>query len=168
MSDVESLDTILDGNPKSGDILRSFEHYAETDIIDYDIAANILDKAYLSPQELDSAYAHMQTGLVNQILEGKINNALPYLQLMDHIAEIMVEKCKITYVLDDSEKEDLLLQLKSKLFEANKQKIYGRADKALLDNTVSIFREYAQKTNPKAFDENTIFEEIILPGWFSP
>ena len=162
MSDVKSFDAILDGNPKSSDILRVFEHYAETDIIDYHIAANILDKVYLSPQELDSAYSHMQTGLVNQILEGKINNALPYLQLMDHIAGIMVDRYKITYLLDDSEKEDLLLQLKSSLFEANKQKIYGRADKALLDNTVSIFREYAQKTNPEAFGEDTVFEEFTL------
>ena len=161
MSDVESLDTLLDGNPKSSDILRVFEHYAETDIIDYHIAANILDKVYLSPQEIDSAYSHMQTGLVNQILEGKINNALPYFQLMGHIAGIMVEKCRITYILDDSEKDDLLQQLKSKLFEAN---IYGRTDKALLDNTVSIFREYAQKTNPKVFGDDTVFEEFTLFG----
>ncbi|NOQ37692.1 hypothetical protein GQ472_02270 [archaeon] len=163
MADVKSFDILPEKNLTSGDILKLFEHYAETDIIDYHAAANILDKAYLSPQELDSAYTHIQTGLVNQVLKGKINDALPYLQLIDHIAEIMVEKYKITYILNDCEKDDQLLQLKSLLFEANKQKIFNRMDKTLFDSAVSIFKKYALEANPEAFGENTVFEEITLP-----
>lgn len=154
-----SLAELVDGDHPSQVILETFRDYAEGGAgISIHSVKSIVDKAHLSPEEIDQAYEHMQTGLASQISRGQAIGGLDYLQAMNYLAQIIGETMPEGSARAEPSSEHLVV-LKSQLVKAHNQH-----DKASLERAVEVFKEWVLHTNPGTFEEGAVNVNLVGPG----
>lgn len=160
--DKLTLVDLLQDNRAPAEILETFRDYAETAAISYRSVSQILEKAKLSSEELQTAYAHMQTGLVKQIAREDLVNGLDYLQAMNHVARMLAQR---GVVAEDAEPSDLHLLARLK---ADLMKAHQTGNRKILDRALATFRDYVLHANPGAFESGACAVKLAPNTEYSP
>ncbi|MGV8086924.1 MAG: hypothetical protein ACP5N1_04795 [Candidatus Woesearchaeota archaeon] len=154
---AKALVDLINKNYSSRVILDTFRDYAKGASITLDSIKTIVDKSHLTKTELDTAYNHLQRGMVNQIICGNGIDGLTYFQSMNYIAKMIAETIS-TQDSISSQSAKPLTTIKSELIKAHSYK-----SKANLDNAVKAFQNYVLQINPNDFEEGASIVNLTQP-----
>ena len=154
-----SLVDLLENDPPSNDILETFREYAESSAAISPASIKlILDKMLLTPQELDVAYGHMQTGMTKQISLSQGIASVEYFQAMNHVAKAIAGTENPRQFLTNRDNEELAI-IKEHLVCAH---YYHSLE--YLKYAVEDFQRYALMTNFGEFSEGASIVNLTGPG----